>query len=394
MSVVVVKIFSAVYVPILARQLGPAGLGFYNLALTMLPWFVTLISLSLATLVAQLVAEHRREKDELATVITTCIVFAMMLSLLGALLHFLAAKFIAMHFFHSAELLPYLQVASFGIATAILYNTILGVARGLKDFKLYFQMETMKSFMLVTLGLIFLLALQYRVKGALVAIILSPLVPIFHLVIKYKKYLKNRIQISLMLKNMKFGIWMTIISFFLTVMLTIDKFLLGMFSDAKTVGLYAAVGAIITAISLIPSSFKGSVLPFISENFTDKGTIRLTMQKIVYYALMLVGTVLLGLVAFRKEIILLVFGREFLPSASILPVLAITLLPFTIYIIMHTVIVDRRIVVTATKQLIPITITALLIDTILVKKFSAIGAGLGLLLSHSLNAVISIRLLH
>lgn len=393
LSVIFSKLFSIIYIPILARTLGPTNLGLYSLALTMLPWFVTLISLSLSTIVAQSIAEHSHHKERLPIIITTFVFFTFLLSLFGGLLHLVFAKTIALHLFDSAELVHYLRLVSGGIALAIFYNTILGVARGLKDFTLYFQMEVLKSFMFVALGLLFLLFFRYGVQGALVALIISPVFPIAHLLWKHRAYIKGSIRLDVVFSSLYSGFWITLISLLLTIMVTIDKFLLGIYTDPKTVGFYAAVTTLITAISLIASSFKGSILPFISENFTDKEKIRSTVQRVVSYTLMLIGLFLFVLVAFRQEIILLLFGKEFVPSISLVPLLGLTLLPFTIYILTHTIILDRRLVAHSTKILFPITLVALLLDFFLIKNFSTFGAGFGLLISNSLVATAYLQIL-
>lgn len=392
-SVILSKILSLLYIPVLARVLGPANLGLYNLALVVLPWFVTLISFSFATIIAQSVAEHRKNKKQLPTLITTYIVFTLLLSAIGAFFHLFLAKFIAVYFFHSPPLIDYLRLASAAIATAILYNLTLGIARGMKDFRLYFQMEVSKSFVFVLLGLLFLLFFRYQIKGALFAVIFSPLIPVAHLLFNYRGYLTRNIRLHLVLKNFKLGFWVTLLSLFLTVLLTADKFLLGVYTDPATVGLYAAVATLITALSLISSSFKGSILPFISESFTDTKKIRSMIQKMLSYTLILLSMALLTLVAFREEIIFLLFGKEFLPAAFILPVLAFALIPFTVYTLVHSVILDRRLVAWSTRRIFFITLFALGIDIYLVKHFSAFGAGFGLLTSHSLIALMYLYIL-
>ncbi len=382
-SVIVAKVFSLIYTPVLARYLGPSGLGIYNLALVMLPWFVTLISLSLSTLVAQLVAENKNEKD-LPAIITTCVSFTGILSIFGAVIHFFAARIIAVEFFNMPGLIPYIRIASLCIATAIFYNNAIGIARGLKNFKLYLNLEIIKSFMLVALGLFFLLVLKYRIKGALIAMVLAPLVSSIVLLWKYKKYIQRRIKWEIIRLSLRLGSWITLLSLLLTILMTVDKFLLGVYTDPKTVGLYVAVASITTAISLIPSSFKGSILPFISENFKDKEKIKVMVERILVYALILVSCAVIVFVGFREEIVLLIFGRQFISAVKVIPVLALTLLPYTVYIIIQSVILDRRLIKKATIVLIPILLIALTIDIILTKRFGMIGAGCGILISHTM----------
>lgn len=385
LSVILSKVFSLLYVPILARVLGPDGLGLYNLSLTLLPWVVTLASLSLSTIIAQSVAEHYGKRD-LPVIITTYLFFTVLLSIFGGVVHLAFAKTIALQLFHSTEILSYLRLASAGVALSIMYNATLGVARGFKEFALYVQMEVSKSFMLVASGLFFLLVLEYFVQGALFAVILAPIFPISYLLVKHRKYLTKNVKFAVLKPGITAGMWVTILSLFLTVMLTVGVFLLGIYSDPTMVGLYAAIAALMTTMGLIPASFKGSVLPYISDNFTNKNAICSMMQRLVSYTLILVSMALLVLISFRKEIILLLFGKEFLPSVAIVPVLGLTLLPFTIYTLTHSVILDRRLVAHTTKKIFPVTLIALALDVLLIKQFAAVGAAFGVLISHSLVA--------
>lgn len=386
-SVIVSKLFALVYVPILARFLGPSGLGLYHLALVMLPWFVTFSSLSLSTIVAQLVAEHAKHKHELSQIIMTCLAFSTILSVLGGFVHYFLAETIAVRFFHTPQLVPYLQFASLGIITAILYNTFIGVARGMKRFNIYLLMEVLKSTALVVLGIAFLAIFHLNVYGALFAVVFSSFVPIGYWMVHYSRYLGIHFQWRIVHLAVQSGFWVTLIGLLLTVLLTIDKFFLGVYTDPHTVGLYAAAVSLVTTATLIPGSFKGSILPFISENFTHKDEISRTMQRVTSYVLILVGAVILFLILFRAEIILLLFGKAFAASSDILPLLAFTLLPYTVYIVLHSVILDRRIVTRTTLMLIPITLLALVIDALLIKRFSMLGAGIGLFISHSFIAL-------
>jgi len=392
-SVVISKIFSILYIPVLARYLGPSSLGLYNLALVMLPWFITFTSLSLSTIVAQLVAEHSKDEKKLSQIITTCLLFSIVLGVIGGAIHFFSAKMVATRFFNSEQLVQYLRLASLVIVAAIFYNTLIGIVRGLKNFKLYLSMEVVRSFSLVVIGLLFLVILRYKIKGAIVALVIASVIPTVNCLFCYKDYLRTRIQWSIVATTLKSSLWITPLGFFISVLLTVDKFFLGAYTDPSTVGLYAVVVSLVTTASLIPGSFKGSILPFISERFTKKGEISLTLQKVTVYILILMGLVVIGLVAFRKEIILVLFGREFLPSAAVLPILALTLLPYTIYTLIHSVVIDRRLVAKTTLVVLPVVLVALLIDAVLIKNFSAIGAGFGLFVSHTLIASVYLYML-
>ena len=76
-SSVFVKLLSLVYIPVLARVLGPEDFGMYNLAFLLIPWFVMFSSFSMEGAMTKLIAEARAKRRPTPPYIRDSIVISM-----------------------------------------------------------------------------------------------------------------------------------------------------------------------------------------------------------------------------------------------------------------------------------------------------------------------------
>lgn len=337
-SFFLVKILSLFYVPILSRFLGPEGMGTLNLATLITPWITSLSSFSLSFVVTQFIAEHQKQFPA-KTIVETSLLIGVFFGGLATMGYFLLAPWIAHHSFHDDSLTFYLRLGSPIILLSVLYTVAQGTLRGFKDFKRLASYEFCKQLINVLAGILLLL-IGYRVGGAVTAMVFSTALIVFFFILRYLRKGRLSFSFSLAKKMLAYGGELTLLSFLLTLISGLDRYFLGINADKATVGFYAVAASVITASNFFPNSLRSSTFPYIAQYYAE-GKLALAkknLEQSVRYLLVIIGAFLIGLVTFRYEIIAVLFGASFLPSVSLITVLAYSLPFYSLYLIFHVVV--------------------------------------------------------
>lgn len=120
--------------------------------------------------------------------------------------------------------------------------------------------------------------------------------------------------------------------------------LLGFFKGDVETGYYAAAFKIISLFSIVSASVAGASLPVLSKYWKENTVaFHQTYQKAVRYLLVLAIPLAAGVFLLGQEAIVLVFGKEFIPSVITIKILAFSLVPdFLNTILMPTLISMNR----------------------------------------------------
>ena len=160
--------------------------------------------------------------------------------------------------------------------------------------------------------------------------------------------------------------------------------ILGFIKGDLATGYYSAAFKIIELFFYVPASVTGAALPALSRSWKDSHQVfHQVYQKCVRYLLLLeiplaVGTFLLG-----ERAIILLFGRDYLPSVAVIKVLALCLLPdFLNYIMSAALISMNRQKVAVIAALVG-AVVALVSCLIFIPLWGAVGAAASLAVSFS-----------
>ncbi len=378
-GVLVVKFLAIIYTFMLARMLGPTGMGMLSLALLIGTWISVVALLSIQTVSTQLISEYQEKKLDISPLVTAALVIGFISGTIGALINLFLAKHIAVTVFHNSALTKYISLASLIILGAVLYNAILGVERGLKKFGRYALIDSSRQMIIVVIGFVFLVILGFRVGGAIWAAILSPFLVIIIMLFRYRQYFTFKFGKEIK-RFLSLSGWLTFLGLLLALFMSLDKFFLGSILSTESVGFYVPAITIITFLGLfLPSSVKNAALPFIVESYAGKRIYQTKqyLQKTLRYYLSIVGYLLIIGMFFKNEIVYLIFGSQYLPtSAEILGILLFSAIFFAIYIILHSFIIGIGKAKEASFIVIAAIILAIITYLIFVGMFGLIGAAI------------------
>lgn len=234
----ILNLFSFVYHFYLGRALGPADYGILGVSLS-LAYFFGLLLNSFQTSIANFVSKFKINNDygSIAYLMRGYLKKAFLFSLIGLVIFLFLIKPISL--FLKISTMP-LFVLSFVLPASIFLPLPRGVLQGLQRFKmlglnlvLEGTLKILFAFVLVTIG--------FGVNGALFAFVLAWFIPFFvgafPLFKKYKKSIKGFETKDIFIYSFP----VLIMLFSLTLVYTIDLFMVKHFFDDMIAGYYAAL---------------------------------------------------------------------------------------------------------------------------------------------------------
>jgi O-antigen/teichoic acid export membrane protein len=382
-STIIIKLLAFFYTPILARVLGPSGLGALNLSILMASWFIVFSSFSLQPTITLLISDFKAKNKDISPIIRDSFIIGGSFSILASVLYFLLSDFIAENIFHDPSLVPYLKIASIVIFTTVLYRISEGIIRGFKQFKLYALYESLRKLFIVGVGLTLVVVLKYGVIGAIIPLFISPFILGAYTIYSLRSHFTSKITNEYR-KILIMGSWITILSTFLAISTTFDKFFLGHFETKETVGLYVPALTIAMLASVFTPSFRHSMFPYITEAYAQNDFIKMKvyLEQTIKYTLIVVGVLSILYMGLKEEIILLLFGYEYIASIPLLRVLLFSGFFMTTYIIFHTFLVAIGEIKKAISAVSLSMIATAFIYILLVPNFHAMGAAYAVVIQY------------
>jgi O-antigen/teichoic acid export membrane protein len=387
-SAIVEKIFSMVFIVYAARILGPKDLGIYTLICTVAVLFSFFGNIGIGPMAIREIAQHKTKAEELFNHILT---LRMSLISLSYLLLVLIVNLLGYH--EDVRYLIYVAglstiFSTFSHCFSILYTAF-------ERFKIPSLVSILVSF-LSTVSNILALYLGYGVKGIIWVSFFGSVVGVVisGLWIRYK-FFKYRFVIHL-------ATWKSLISqslpfFLITFMhairmnasvLLLSK-LPGPLPGEVAIGYYRPASSVCQAALMVSSSFQQAAFPAISSNIKDLDLIKIIIRKTTKtFLLLIIFPLILLTTFFPKEIITLIFGNKYLPSAFTLTILgwAHALMVFNSPI---------SIALSATKNVyrfVPWTLLLLVISIVLsvplIIYYSYTGAAIAVLISWIIDTII------
>src|SRR3989344_4765577 len=382
-GVFLAKILSVSYTLFLARVLGPENMGAFILSLLMVSWFSIVASLSVQTVSTQLIAEYNVKGLDIRKPISAALIIGTSTAIIATIIHFSIADFVAVNLYHDALLSKYLKLASLIILGTVIFYTALGIERGLKKFKSYAAIESGKQIIMLIFGSLFLFGFSWRIGGAILAAVIAPAIIALLAYFRYAKYLMFEFSTELR-KVFYLGANITILSIFISIFLSIDKFILGILTTKEIVGFYVPAVTIVTFIGMfLPGAIKNASLPYIVESYT-KGKlteVRKYAEKILVYYNVLVGFLVIPVMFFRWEGISITFGNDYLPATEPLAVILFSTFYFSMFIIMHTFIISIDKIKEGTVATASTLCLALLTNYFFVNMYGLMGAAYALVIN-------------
>ncbi len=293
---------------LIARLLGPELKGEYEIIILIPSILIVFGNLGLPVSNVYYIAKYKRIESK---ILGNTLLINLIFSLIIITMLFLLLPVLKVKIWNNLDL-DLSRIALFGIFFHLNFINFIKIFEGKKEFSISSLYELLYVILwlilIVTIFFVNKFKLQLTVYVWIISIFILFLIQFFHLIIKYKVKLSS----NLIKNQLFFGVRVYLSQFFSYLNYRIDIFILGIISGFYYVGIYSI--AVLSAEMLWkPTQQIVTIfLPFSSEN-KNKNNYLLTLfiARITFTIGLILG--IIGIV-FGKFLIILFFGKDFLPS--------------------------------------------------------------------------------
>jgi len=381
------KILAFIYFTLLARFLGASQVGQYVFALSFTTIFSVFIDFGLSPVLTREIAKNKEKASNyLSNVVSLKIFFSLIIYfLVFVLINLLNYPF-------TTRLLVYLA----GLVMVLDSFTLsfYAVLRGFQTLK-YEAIGTMVyQIIVVSLGGIFLL-LKFPLFSFILVIVSASLFNfLFSFFILYKNK-KVKIHFSLNKKIISFlfkiALPFAIAGIFIRIYSYIDSVLLSKLAGSTAVGLYSVAYKLTFAFQFIPAAFGASIFPAFSYFYAySKEKLQQTFEKAVRYLVMLALPLTGGIFVLADKFILTLYGQEYFPSIIPLRILICVLIFVFLNYPLGSILnaCDKQGI--NTRNIGLAMVINVVLNFVLIPRYSFIGSSIAALVSYSFLTFISI----
>ena len=390
-SQVISRLLAFFYIMYTARYLGASGFGILSFALAFTGIFGVFADLGLGQLTIREVARNKSLAGKyLANVsVMKVILVTITFGLIALVINLLG---------YPEQTIKVVYL----IALSVIFGAFTGMFNSI--FQAFERMEyvslgqILKSILMLS-GVVFAIKQGFGVIGfASLYLITSIIVLGYSLLALRWKFANPVLATANKLLEIDWNFWKPTIkealpfglsAIFVTIYFWIDSVMLSLMKGNEAVGLYNAAYRLIFVLMVIPSVFITSIFPVMSRHFRSAKNLLKQEYQIAFKYLFTVALFLFiyGLI-FADKIILIIYGDEYLPSIKALQVL-IWVIPiiFLTYLFGNFLAaVDKQRVVTAVAG--ANAGLNVILNILLIPKFSYIGASIATVLTESLGLIL------
>ena len=378
---------------VLVGRIGTEEYGLLSLGLAISGSLIVISTLGLNIGVQRYVSYYKGKLDDarIKGIITSSLKILLPLSLSFGLILFILSDLISIKFFHNANLSPILKILAISIPLTVLGDIFLNTIRAFQKVKYeVFTKNLGENFFKLLFTFIFIY-LGLGVIGASIAYVIAVFFTfIATLYIVEKKIFpifKTKVKSIKSNKELLFySIPLVLNTFVFLVILWTDTIMIGYFKNASEVGIYNAALPTAQLMLIIPNSLVVLFLPILTELYAQKktemfGSLYKTVTKWIFGSNL---SLLIILVSFPKEILGILFGKEYTAGSEVLVIVSVC------YFIFYLFLTSNRILLTLekTKTVFYITLVGALTNVVLNLFFipgygingAAIATGISLLI--------------
>jgi len=324
-SSIVTLLFGLLLRIVLARWLGAADLGLYQMVITIQGMAALIATFGIPAALIKYVAEYKDDKEKLSQTISSGLISLVIFGIVAGILLYALSEMLA-SIFQMPELASLLKILALAFPLNSLLQALLGIFNGLRKMKYLAFVAVLQSFLLVLFTIAFV-KLGFGVAGAVFGIILS----VIGGGILGLYLLRDLLRLNLqgLVQNAKklalFGSQMFGAGALGLICTQADIVLIGYFLTAKDVGYYSVAVVLSSFFTLVPVAFQKVTYPATSEYWSKNNhqALQKVIDKSMKYCACIVLPIGLGVGFFAEEIVTVIFGREFIYAALPLCVLLI-----------------------------------------------------------------------
>jgi O-antigen/teichoic acid export membrane protein len=310
---------------ILARILRPDNFGIYSLALSIAMLSIAFSNLGIDGAVVRYTAFYVGNLKKVRAHLHYFFKIKIILASIVSLILILLSKNLALFFKDESLTYPFMLAGAI-VFFASIANFLLSFFMGLQEFRYRF----LKQFIYESFRWIFgvPLALMFFAVGALagysIAYFVSFLFLLYFAISNYKEYIVGE-RSEVDRESRKFVGFMTVAGVSGIIYAYVDSVMIGYFLGPTEVGFYRASYTIVFAIVGLTSSLAAVLFPTFTQ--MQNREITLALKRINKYTSMIAFPAALGVFYLSRELIMVVYGIDYLNSLPALTILAFALIP-------------------------------------------------------------------
>jgi len=378
------KVFSFIYFSLLARFLGVTQIGLYATVLSFTSIFLILVDMGFTPV---LIREGSRDKEHIQDTIGQVILAKLLFALLTYLLLVITVFFIRDHYANPLEFQKLIAIMGVMMIFNSFSTTFYGALRTYQKLSYEAYGIMISQIIIVVSGLVFL-CIKPTVTLLFIALGLGDLFSIiFAGYLLRKKYsIKPHFKwnTKLFKKILIFGIPFALAGIFTRVYSVGDHIIISYLAGVKEVGFYSIPSKVAFAFQFIPLAFAATLYPAMSMYFVhDKPRLKLVFEKGIFYLAMIALPLSFGIIAIADIFITKVYGIAYLPSVVPLQILVASLIfafiDFPVGSLLNACNMQRI----QTTAMGVTMVFNILLNIILIPRFSIIGAAVAAMLSNA-----------
>ncbi|MBS3159323.1 flippase [Candidatus Woesearchaeota archaeon] len=394
-GLIISKIAGYIYRIIISKT-GVEEYGLISLALAIIFGITVIVRFGLDKGVLRYTSiyKSKNEYGKIKYLLNTAIKLILIFSVIGIFLVFLTKNYLWILF--KNERLPLLiSILIFAVPFDAIKSIYANTIKGLGQVKYLVYSENIGENIIKILGTIILLYFGLGLIGASVAYVLSMIfsfIVLLYFTNKLLKKYKIEKENKLMDKIIKYSWPLVLTDIILIFTLWTDTLMLGFFKTTREVGLYNAAGPTALISYIFPLAIITLFLPvwatsYVKNNKDDMKKIYQAITKWIFLINLFVLTIFL---LFSKEIITMIFGKEYYASYLAFAILSIG------YFITYLSLTSRDILMVLKKtklifiNTLLIGLSNVILNFILIPKYGIVGAAFATAISFLIGSILMI----
>jgi len=377
--------------PILTKFLGATDFGIWSQIKITVTLLASISVLSLDTIIIRFISG---EENKLK--ISTEFISFLMLSLsfaifLGGTIYIFSEK-ISFFLTHISNIGFFFKFVVIMIVLQVIYYLFMTFFRSKELIKFHSMMELIG--VVLEMCLIYILLLKgYGLIGVISAFILTKLLLVFIASINIKKYLLFvKPSFKVIKPYFTFGlplVFMPVLSILLQIS---DQYIIGYYSGAKAVGIYALAYSLCVIIKLLLDPIYLLLQQTMSKawNQGDIEKAKFYFQYSYKYAFMLVIPTMFGLSLLAKPILKIISTTEFIAGSLLVPIISLGITLYTFFFLAMILLQLSKKTKRITQIFIMLVVVNILLNFILIPYLGNLGAALSTLVAFAISAVYGI----
>lgn len=384
---------------ILARSLSVADYGLFSAVLAFVIFFLFLRSLGLNVALAKFIAEWKIDQQfgKIKSAILSVTLYQLLSSLIFSTIFFFLASYLAETYFHDPRAELMLQLFLIYLITSVFFTLLKGIFRGFQKMLLFSSVELVKNGLILLLVLLFF-KLNLGINGPVLAyVIICPLLLLIYLIpaAKLSRFSQSKKEffLSISKKTFLFGLPLFAVSFEGKLISHMNILILTFFSSLTEVGIFNVIQPTTVFLLFLGRAVTAIVFPISSELAArkDRQKLREGVRLLQKYLFVLVLPLVCLVMAFSREIIVLVFGNEYVSGALAMQILLIGILFYLMGMIHNDVISAMGHPKSIAYIFFFGALVSLILDFLLIPRFSIMGAALATTGGYAIILLLSAR---